>query len=104
MKNTLFWRLSASITLATVALFLFINYLTDKTEWQMSFIAIEHQEALKNYAKEAEKMYLNNENEALKTWLQTLQEKEKTWVAIVKSDLEPILGTHIQQDYLIQIF
>ena len=100
MKNTLFWRLSASITLATVVLFLFINYLTDKTEWHMSFIAIEHQEALKNYAKEAEKMYLNNENEALKKWLQTLQKKEKTWVAIVKSDLEPILGTHIQQDYL----
>ena len=100
MKNTLFWRLSASITLATVVLFLFINYLTDKTEWHMSFIAEEHQEELKNYAKQAERLYLEGKNEALKEWLQTLQKKENTWVAIVKSDLVPILDTYIQQDYL----
>ena len=100
MRNTLFWRLSASITLATVILFLFINELTDKTEWHMSFIAKEHQEQLRNYAKEAEEMYLKGENEALKAWLQTLQKQENTWAAIVKSELNPMLGGYIQQDYL----
>ena len=100
MKNTLFWRLSASITLATVVLFLFINELTDKTEWQMSFIAEEHQRQLRDYAKQAEEMYLKGETEVLSVWLKTLQEQENTWVAIVKSDLNPILGTQMQQDYL----
>lgn len=100
MKNTLFWRLSTSITIATIILFLCINKLTDKTEWHMSFIAEEHQEQLRHYAQQAENMYLKGENETLKEWLKTLQAQESTWVAIVKSDLNPILGTQMQQDYL----
>ena len=100
MKNTLFWRLSASIAIATVALFSLINYLTDETEWHMSFINPEHQIQLQNYANQAEQLYLKDDKEALKEWLQTLQKKESTWVAIVESSIDPILGTYIEQQYI----
>lgn len=100
MKNTLFWRLSASITLATVALFSLINYLTDETEWHMSFIKIAHQQQLSDYAKHAEQLYLQGKHAQLSDWLSMLQKEENTWVAVVKSNLTPLLGTHMQQDYL----
>lgn len=100
MKSTLFWRLSASIALATVALFSLINYLTDETEWHMSFIGIEHQQQLSAYAKQAEKLYLAGDDQALTQWLQVLQEKENTWVAIVESNIQPILGTYMEKEYL----
>ncbi|WP_413701841.1 histidine kinase sensor domain-containing protein [Psychromonas sp. KJ10-10] len=97
MRNSLFWRLSASIAIATVALFSLINYLIDVTEWQMSFIKSEHQAELINYAQQAEQLYLNNETQALKDFLQQIQSKENTWVAIVESNLNPILNTHLQR-------
>ncbi|WP_025563013.1 histidine kinase sensor domain-containing protein [Psychromonas sp. SP041] len=100
MKNTLFWRLSASITIATITLFSLINYLTDETEWHMSFIKIEHQQQLNEYAKHAEQLYLQGQHEQLSDWLGTLQKNENTWVAIVKSSLTPTLGTYMQQEYL----
>lgn len=100
MRNSLFWRLSASIAIATVALFSLINYLIDVTEWQMSFIQSEHQAELISYAQQAEQLYLNNETQALKDFLQQIQSNENTWVAIVKSNLNPILNTHLQQQFL----
>jgi len=100
MKNTLFWRLSASIALATVALFSLINYLTDETEWHMSFIKQKYQIQLQNYAKQAEHLYLEGDKKALTAWLQALQEKENTWVAIVESSIDPILGTYMEKQYL----
>ncbi len=99
MKTTLFWRLSTSILCVTVALFSLINYLTDETESNMSFINITHQEQLLDYAQQAEKLYLKGDKQALKDWLQALQKKENTWAAIIKSHLNPILGTHIEKDY-----
>jgi len=100
MKNTLFWKLSISITLATIVLFFFINYLADKTEWNMSFITQAHQQELKAYAHKAEQLYLQDDQAALKAWLQTIQKKENTWVAIVKSELNPLFDAKMQQSYM----
>lgn len=99
MKNTLFWRLSTSITLGTIALFSLINYLTDETEWHMSFIKAEYQQQLNDYAAHAEQLYLKGEHEALADWLQNLQKKEKTWVGVVQSTMTPLAGTHLQAAY-----
>lgn len=99
MKNTLFWRLSASITLGTIALFSLINYLTDETEWHMSFIKAEYQQQLNDYAGHAEQLYLQGEHEALADWLQNLQQKEKTWVGVVQSTMTPLVGTQLQAAY-----
>lgn len=100
MKTTFFWRLSASIVFATIALFTLINYLTDETEWHMSFIKQAHQQQLIDYAKQAELLYLQGKQQALNDWIQTLQQKENTWVAIVESNLKPIAGSKMQQSYL----
>jgi two-component system sensor histidine kinase PfeS len=100
MNNTLFWRLSGTISLVTVALFSLINYLTDETERHMSFIKIEHQRQLSDYAKQAQQLYLDGDKQALKEWLQVLQQKENTWVAILESSIDPILGTHMEKEYL----
>jgi len=100
MKSTFFWRLTASITLATVALFSIINYLTDKAELHMSFIKMEHQQQLRDYAKQAEVLYQQEDKQRLRHWLQTLQEKENTWVEIVNSSLTPLLDESKQHAYL----
>jgi len=100
MKNTLFWRLSASIFFVTVGLFSFISYLTDKTALEMSFIKEEHQQQLTDYAKHAEKLYLQDDQQAIKNWLTYLRQKESTWVAILKSDLSPQFNSHIDQSFI----
>ncbi len=100
MKTTFFWRLSASIVFATIALFSLINYLTNETEWHMSFISTTHQQQLRDYAEQAELLYLQEDQQDLRKWIQTLQEKENTWVAIVESNLTPISGSKMQQSYL----
>jgi len=100
MKSTFFWRLTASITLGTVALFSLINYLTDETELHMSFIKMEHQQQLRDYAKQAEVLYLQGDQQALQRWLLALQKKEKTWVEVVESNLSPLLNDDKQRTYL----
>jgi len=100
MKNTLFWRLSAAIIFATLALFSLINYLTDETEWSMSFIKEKHQDELLSYAKKAEELYLQGDEEQLTDWLNSIQHKEDTWVAIVKSTLTPIMGTSMDKVFI----
>lgn len=100
MKSTFFWRLTASITLATIALFSVINYLTDETELHMSFIKMEHQQQLRDYAKQAEALYQQEDKQRLLYWLQALQEKENTWVEIVGSNLTPLIDGDKQRTYL----
>ncbi|WP_413691643.1 histidine kinase sensor domain-containing protein [Psychromonas sp. KJ10-2] len=99
MKNTLFWRLLASIFFVTVGLFAFINYLTDKTQLEMSFIKTEDQQQLINYAKQAEKLYLQGDQQALQDWITSLQQTEKTWVAIITSQLTPEFGSYVDKKF-----
>ena len=100
MKNTLFWRLSASIFFVTVGLFSFISYLTDKTQLEMSFIKIEDQEQLADYAKHAENLYLQDDFQTLQNWIEELQQTENTWVAIIDSTLTPRFGSRIDKKFI----
>lgn len=100
MKNTLFWRLSASIFFVTVGLFSLISYLTDETKLQMSFLKIDDKQQLINYAKQAEQLYLQGDKVVMKNWLNNLQKKENTWIAIVESNLTPKFGSHIDEKFI----
>lgn len=93
MKNKLFWRLCIIIAFGTVLLFWAIDWLTNRTETSMSFIAEEHQQQLIQYGQQAEKIMLRQGQDALAVWLQELQQKEQTWAAVATSDLKPIANS-----------
>jgi two-component system sensor histidine kinase PfeS len=93
MKNKLFWRLCIIIAFGTVLLFWAIDWLTNRTETSMSFIAEEHQQQIIQYGQQAEKIMLQQGQDALSVWLQELQQKEQTWAAVATSDLKPIANS-----------
>lgn len=103
MKRLLFWKLCATITLGTIAMFWIIHHLIVQTEQHMSFIDTRHQQQLLDYAKQAETLYLQGKHEQLAEWIQTLQQQEDTWVALVKSQLTPLAGSEFD-DYFVENF
>lgn len=100
MKNQLFWRLCTIIAFGTVLLFWAIDWLTNRTETSMSFIAKEYQLQLLEYGKQAERIMTQEGNEALAVWLQELQQKEQTWAAVVTSKITPFADTTLSSGFV----
>jgi two-component system sensor histidine kinase PfeS len=103
MKRRLFWKLCATITIGTIALFWIIHHLILRTEQHMSFIDKQYQQQLIDYARHAEDLYMQGEHEKLAEWIKTIQQQEDTWVALVKSQLS-LLADSTMDDYFIENF
>jgi two-component system sensor histidine kinase PfeS len=99
MKRRLFWKLSAVIVAGTVLLFWLIHILVSQTEQHMSFIDEQHQQTLLDYADKAERLYHAGDKQALADWLQSIQEKEQTWAAVVQSNIQPLAGSTLSNQF-----
>ncbi|KZN38741.1 hypothetical protein N480_13885 [Pseudoalteromonas luteoviolacea S2607] len=95
-----FIRLCALVIVGSIILFGVIDYLVNHAEFRMSQIKTEDQQALLNIGARAEQLYLNGEMDALSKYVKQVEQEHNTWVAIVKSDLKPLAGTHLKQYYL----
>ncbi|TCK08902.1 sensor histidine kinase [Marinobacterium mangrovicola] len=100
MRRRLFWKLCTTVAAGTVLLFWAINHLASHTEQRMSFIADEHQRTLVAYGRKAESLYLSGDEAALAAWLRELQTQEDTWAAVVQSELRPIAGSSLSQQFV----
>ena len=103
MKRRLFWKLCATITIGTIALFWIIHHLILRTEQHMSFIDKQYQQQLVDYARKAEELYIKGEVEKLADWINTIKQREDTWVALVRSQLTPLADSEMD-DYFINNF
>ncbi|MAL97379.1 MAG: two-component sensor histidine kinase [Alteromonadaceae bacterium] len=99
MSRPLLWKLCGSVAAGAVALFWVVNGLALHTEQQMSFVAPEHQATLVEYAAKAETLYTAGEMAELERWLDALQQKEKTWAAVVRSQVQPMAGSTLSQQF-----
>lgn len=99
MNRGLFWKLFAILVAGTVALYAAIHWLANHTEQRMSYLAQKHQDELTVWATEAERIYKTGDSESLDLWVRELERKEDTWVAIVRSDLVLVAGSHMDEDY-----
>lgn len=100
MKKKLFWKLCTTIAVGTVALIWLVDWLSSQTETTMSYISKQHQGELLAFGKEAEKVYLEQGESGLQQWLSAFQKSENTWAAFVNSNIQPIAGSKIPQNYI----
>lgn len=100
MNRRLWWKLCGLLAVGTLALFWLISLLGATTEQQMSFIARHHQETLRAWGETAERLYNSGNEQALANWLEALQARENTWAAVVRSRLEPLAGSRLQEDFM----
>jgi len=100
MKRRLFWKLFAILVAGTVALYAAIDWLAHHTEQRMSYIATEYQIEMKSWAIEAEEIYNTGDMQALDQWIEDLEAREDTWVAIARSDLQLLAGSHMDGSYI----
>lgn len=99
MNRRLLWKLCGSVAAGSVLLFWLIHGLSLHAEQRMSFIDLEHQETLLGYARQAETLYRAGDMEALEAWLKSLQAQEQTWAAVVQSELRPLAGSHLSDQF-----
>lgn len=99
MTRRLFWKLCAPLVLGTLALVWVVTFLGDETEQQMSFIAEQHQQTLKQWGDTAERLYRAGDEQALAVWLEELQARENTWAAVVRSDAQPLAGSTLSAQF-----
>ena len=92
MNRVLLWKLCLIIATGTVALFYAINVLTSRAEEGMSLIAAEHRQQIKDWGREAERLYTSGDRATLRQWMDDLQKQENTWAAVVGTELEKIAG------------
>jgi len=97
VNRRLFWTLCLIITTGTVSLFYPINVLTSRAEAGMSFIAAEHRQQLKDWAYEAERLYLAGDEVALQQWVQALESREQTAAWLVESELRSVAGSPLTE-------
>ena len=95
MNRRLLWKLCGILALGTSALFWVISFVGSETERQMSFIAEPHQQTLRDWERTAEAMYRAGDEQALARWLEDLQTRENTWAAVVRSDIQPLVGSRL---------
>lgn len=100
MNHGLFWKLFAILVAGTVVLFAGIHWLVNHTEREMSFIAEQHQQEMREWARHAESLYVKGEMDQLNAWINQLQDQEDTWVAIVSPELHLIAGDRIEDEYV----
>ncbi|MEP1384522.1 MAG: histidine kinase sensor domain-containing protein [Paraglaciecola sp.] len=99
MKNRLLIKLCCIIGAGTVLLFWMIDILSSQAEQSMSSIADEHKQELRDFAKQAEYIYLKQGEAALEVWLDDLREQEETWIAVAYSDIKPLANSDFTYRY-----
>ena len=99
MNRRLFWKLCATVALGTLILFWTISFLGDETEQKMSFIAEQHQQTIESWGRTAERLYQSGDEQALARWLEELQAQEDTWAAVVRSDVQPLAGSRLNDRF-----
>lgn len=99
MNRRLWWLLCGTVALGTLVLFWTISFLGTTTEQQMSFIAREHQESLKAWGRTAERLHDSGDPAQLADWLRHLQAQEDTWAAVVRSEIQPLAGSHLSEQF-----
>lgn len=92
MSRQLFWRMCVIFATGVVALFYFINQITNNTEEGMSMLALEHRQTITEWGRTAEQYYKANNIQGLKQFIEQLQQQENTWLAVVSFDYENIAG------------
>lgn len=100
MNTPFLWKLCATIAVGTVMLFWLVDILTHHAELKMSFIKTEHQQQLIEYGEQAEQLFLNQGEQALAAWLEQLQKKEQTWAAVVESNIVPMAGSNLSEQFV----
>lgn len=100
MNRRLFWKLCGTIAIGTLVLFWAISFLGSETEQKMSFIADRHQRTLLDWGRKAEALHLAGDEQALADWLRELQQREDTWAAVVRSDIRPLAGSTLSDQFL----
>lgn len=99
MNRRLLWKLCGTLALGTLALFWTISFLGAETEQQMSFIAERHQQTIREWGATAEALYQSGDEAALAHWLEQLQAREDTWAAVVRSDIQPLAGSTLNDRF-----
>lgn len=97
MNRRLFWKLSGVVALGTVTLFWIVSELSLSVERRMSEISEVHQQELKQYAMEAETLYLSGDTQTLTTWIERIEQKEQTRISIARKTLIPVAGSDVNQ-------
>lgn len=92
MSRPLFWRMCLIFATGIVALFYFINQITNNTEEGMSMLAQEHRQTITEWGRTAEKYYKANDIEGLKQFIEELKQQENTWLAVVSFDYKNVAG------------
>lgn len=99
MNRRLLWKLFGTLALGTLVLFWAISFLGATTEQQMSFIAEQHQQTILEWGRTAEALYHAGDEAALASWLGALQEREDTWAAVVRSEIQPLAGSELNERF-----
>ncbi|QTP59889.1 sensor histidine kinase [Billgrantia antri] len=99
MTRRLFWKLCGPLTLGTLVLVWVVTFLGSETEQKMSFIAEPHQQTLNQWGATAERLYRTGDEQALAEWLEALQVRENTWAAVVRSDVQPLAGSRLSEQF-----
>ncbi|REL27487.1 sensor histidine kinase [Thalassotalea euphylliae] len=102
MKLKLFWKIYLSIALTSVALVTGLAYLNERVERQMSYIAAEDQQVLKDLAKQASQLIADNP-EQLAAWIDTVQQQHNTWATVVRAKTEWLDEGEISRQYIERI-
>ena len=100
MKNRLLLKLCGIIGVGTVLLFWVVDILSNQAEQSMSYMAEQHKQELRDFAKQAEGIYINQGDAALELWLQELQQKEQTWAAIATLDVNTLANSNLTEKYV----
>jgi two-component system sensor histidine kinase PfeS len=96
MNKQPLWKLCLIIVTGLVAFFYILSVLTSRTEDGMSFIAKQDRDQLKEWGKEAERLYLLDDHQALNRWLAALKKQENTWLAVASFDIKHIAGEQLE--------
>ena len=92
MNRRLFWKLCFVIGMGVVALFYVIDVAISRVENDMSSIAPDDRDELRQWSSTAEQLFKDNRMGELETWLRTLQEEEQIWAAVAKAEITQIAG------------
>lgn len=99
MKNRLLFKLCCIIGVGTVLLFWLMDILVRRAELRMSFIDPEYRQQIVNYGREAERLY-HEDPQRLSVWLTSLQRTEQTWAAVVSSNITPLAGSELSDQFV----
>lgn len=92
MNRRLFWKLCFMVVIGTVSIFYLINLLTSYVENKESQLSIENKSILKQWGRDAEKLYTLGDIDALNVWLEKIKKQENTEASVVSYSFELFTG------------